>query len=222
MINQTLAEQAHVFSEENDLDLLATISTSMHSFFSASGSRTSVHYMHPSTISLKPRSENYTEDSKLCNLWANTWEEENGRAHTLEMLGCALLEAAITLQRQSSTFQNQKTNPALPFAIKFLLMSIAHMDNPTEEQRELSSNYAELLRPFTQYTLFEQSEEYYLEHLRIRIGNDTKTPNIHKLNVCDMVELLFKTLSARCAPEDYALVKTSFFQSLEETTKLLP
>jgi hypothetical protein len=133
----------------------------------------------------------------------------------LETLGCALLDAAILLKKQKLTIHEQKNNPAIQFAVKFLLMSVAHLDDPTEEQRELSSIYASLLEPFTMFSMFEFSSKYYLEHLRIRFAQSSNIPSFHNLSIEKMVDIVFQTLASTCTEKEYDLVATSIIKSIQ-------
>lgn len=195
---------------------LATAATSLHSFFFApmtpDANHVNLNLAEPQKI------EKYVADSKKCNNWVTEWEEENGRSHTLEMLGYALLEAALSLQQHSATYHNQKTNPAIQFAVKFLLMSITHTNNPTEEQRELSITYSKLLKPFTVFQIIELKPQYYLEHLRTHFNTNQNMPSFHNLNSQEMVDTLFKTLDSMCSAKDYELIKSVCFKSLKTTT----
>ncbi len=204
---------------------LATAATSMHSFFVAA----TAPVANQVTLSLAQSQERaveiqntilkkYVADSKKCNNWVTGWDEENGRSHTLEMLGYALLEAALLLQQRSATYRNQKTNPAIQFAVKFLLMSITHTDDPTEEQRELSLVYCKLLQPFTVFKIMELEPQYYLEHLRTHFNTNHNMPSFHNLSSQEMVETLFKTLASMCSVVDYELITAACFKSLKKTT----
>lgn len=203
---------------------LATAATSMHSFFLAPmvpvANQVSLSLAQPQDHAFEIQNtmlKKYVADSKKCNNWVSGWEEENGRSHTLEMLGYALLEAALLLQLQSATYRNQKDNPAIQFAVKFLLMSITHTDDPTEEQRELSFVYYKLLKPFTVFKIMELEPQYYLEHLRTHFTNHNM-PSFHNLSSQEMVETLFKTLASMCSVEDYELITAACFKSLKTTT----
>ena len=157
----------------------------------------------------------YINDSQKINHWVTEWKEEYGSSCILETLGCALLDAAILLKKQKLTIHEQKNNPAIQFAVKFLLMSVAHLDDPTEEQRELSSIYASLLEPFTMFAMFEFSSKYYLEHLRIRFAQSSNIPSFHNLSIEKMVDIVFQTLASTCTEKEYDLVATSIIKSIQ-------
>lgn len=159
----------------------------------------------------------YINDSQKANEWITEWKEEYGSSYILEILGCALLDAATLLQKQNMPLQ-QQNNIAIQFAVKFLLMSIAHLDDPTEEQRGLSSIYALRLAPFTRFSIFELSPKYYLEHLRIHFAQSSNIPSFHNLSIEEMVNIVFQELASTCTEEEYNLIATSLFKSIQDVS----
>lgn len=158
----------------------------------------------------------YINDSQKLKEWVREWKEEYGSSYVLETLGSSLLEAATLLQKQKPSLHPQNNNPTIQFAVKFLLMSIAHLDDPTEEQRELSSIYAPLLEPFTMFSIFELSPRYYLEHLRIRFAQSPNMPSFHNLSIEEMVDIVFQTLASTYTEKEYDLITTSLFKSIQK------
>ncbi|WP_133137620.1 hypothetical protein [Legionella rowbothamii] len=161
--------------------------------------------------------EKYINDSQKVNEWVTEWKEEYGSSYILESLGRALLDAATLLQKQKSPLHQQKNNPVIQFAVKFLLMSIAHLDDPTEEQRALSSVYAALLKPFTMFSIFELSPKYYLEHLRLRFVQSSNMPSFHNLSIEEMVDVVFQTLASTCTEKEYDLIVPALLKSIQNS-----
>lgn len=205
---------------KNDLTTLATAALATHSFFYTTTSQNTAVKNSTNTVNDTP--VQHVKDSETCNLWVSRIEAQNSKSHALEMLGFALLNAATSLQTNSLVFGNQKTNPAIQFAVKFLLRSVDNTTNPSESLRQLSYHYANYLKPYTTCSLFELSPEFYLEHLRLRISKDQKIPGFHGLNTKQMIDCLFETLASICSTTDYECIKQSCLQSLQSSANTPP
>ncbi|ASQ46607.1 hypothetical protein [Legionella clemsonensis] len=180
---------------------------------------------------------NANSDSQQCWSKINDWSrhyflslnknvsEQEKIALTLEKFAQTLLLAALELQQKSSSFGQQKINPALHLSVQIFhrcAQLSTKNSNPYINLRVLSKQYAELLASFVPHSSMRDIEEYeYLEHIQ---KNLRKLPSLIRtlnVNTEDLVNATFKVLADNCTPEDYQTVNTTCSETFDKATSSL-